>query len=384
MAAATELFATEGFAAVGIDDIGAAVGVSGPAIYRHFRGKDAVLAGVLLEAVRGLADAVDAGVEQIGYAPAAALVQGVVAAALDRPAALSVYLRERHRLPVDAAIAVAEQERRIEAAWGRAFDKVAPELGPVDRLLRQAAVSGMLATATTQHPGVARPRLDELLAASAAAMILAPSPRPGRADRSSPATAPAWTPPTGKRDEILTVALRLFAERGYRGVGIDEVGEAAGISGPTVYHYVASKAELLVDAYDRVGQRVAVGVERSLAEATSPADALDRLVASYVGIAMDSVDLIVVTSREGSAIPADERPRLSRRRRAVRDGWVGALSALHPDLEDSAVRLLVRSAFPLVNEACRAARGDASAAPAVAALAAEHLRSADVNDRLTA
>src|ERR1022692_2575939 len=46
--ASATLFAQKGFAAVGIDDIGAAVGITGPAIYRHFPGKDAVLTAVIL------------------------------------------------------------------------------------------------------------------------------------------------------------------------------------------------------------------------------------------------------------------------------------------------------------------------------------------------
>src|SRR3712207_7203981 len=42
--AAAQLFAERGSRAVGVDDVGAAVGVTGPAIYRHFAGKDAMLA----------------------------------------------------------------------------------------------------------------------------------------------------------------------------------------------------------------------------------------------------------------------------------------------------------------------------------------------------
>jgi AcrR family transcriptional regulator len=50
LAAAAELFARRGFHGVGIDDIGAAVGISGPALYRHFRSKDAML-GEMLRAI---------------------------------------------------------------------------------------------------------------------------------------------------------------------------------------------------------------------------------------------------------------------------------------------------------------------------------------------
>ncbi|WP_136043887.1 MULTISPECIES: TetR/AcrR family transcriptional regulator [unclassified Microbacterium] len=47
--AAARLFAARGYSGVSLEDIGAAVGVSGPAVYRHFAGKQALLGAVLVE-----------------------------------------------------------------------------------------------------------------------------------------------------------------------------------------------------------------------------------------------------------------------------------------------------------------------------------------------
>ena len=46
---AAELFAARGFHGVSVADIGAACGISGPALYKHFPSKDAVLAEMLVE-----------------------------------------------------------------------------------------------------------------------------------------------------------------------------------------------------------------------------------------------------------------------------------------------------------------------------------------------
>lgn len=51
MAAAAELFARDGYHAVGINDISAAVGLSGPALYRHYPSKEALLIAVLDDAI---------------------------------------------------------------------------------------------------------------------------------------------------------------------------------------------------------------------------------------------------------------------------------------------------------------------------------------------
>ena len=48
LAVAAQLFAKHGFHGVSIADLGAAVGVSGPALYRHFEGKEALLAEMLI------------------------------------------------------------------------------------------------------------------------------------------------------------------------------------------------------------------------------------------------------------------------------------------------------------------------------------------------
>lgn len=47
------------------------------------------------------------------------------------------------------------------------------------------------------------------------------------------------------RATILSCALRLFAERGYDAVGVQEIVDAAGITKPTLYHYFGSKRGLL-------------------------------------------------------------------------------------------------------------------------------------------
>src|SRR3954470_20348909 len=52
--ATVELVSERGFHAVGIADIGGAIGVSGAAIYRHFRNKDELLVAVFERVVDDL------------------------------------------------------------------------------------------------------------------------------------------------------------------------------------------------------------------------------------------------------------------------------------------------------------------------------------------
>jgi AcrR family transcriptional regulator len=362
LVAAADLFSQRGFAAVGVDDIGSAVGVSGPAIYRHFRSKDAILAAVVRLAAQRLDEAVAPVSVPGGIRAIEQLARGVVTVALDGPTFLAAYLRERHRVAGADHQAVRAMERRVLGAWRVALSSVRPEFDQRSLLLRQAALTGAI-SAAARPAGVPRPRLDDLLTQTAVALVLAPAPEPG-------ARAPVrdWSPPAGKREEILAAALERLATRGFHGVGVDEIGEAAGISGPTVYHYYSSKGELLVDAFDRIGERVMAGADEALRTSRSAREALEQLARSYTGVAADRADLIAVTAREGFAVPDADRPRLSRRRQRLRDLWTAVVTEVRPDLSEAEARLLVRMVFPLVNAAIVSTEGE-DRAPEIAAVA---------------
>ena len=54
-----------------------------------------------------------------------------------------------------------------------------------------------------------------------------------------------------RREELLAVATKLFAARGYHGTRMDDVADAVGLNKATVYHYYASKSLILYDIYKR-------------------------------------------------------------------------------------------------------------------------------------
>src|SRR5438477_11496401 len=54
-----------------------------------------------------------------------------------------------------------------------------------------------------------------------------------------------------RREELLVVATKLFAARGYHGTRMDDVADVVGLNKATVYHYYASKSLILFDIYRR-------------------------------------------------------------------------------------------------------------------------------------
>lgn len=360
--AARKLAAGRGFAAISLDDIAGEVGITPAALYRHFPGKAALAEAVLIDVIDRFSLVADEALAN--GAGLRGLAGQTISLALDDPSLLAAYLREN---AMTESADLRERERRLQQRWTQAIRAATPGLDASRSLIRQRAVLGALG-ATTHVALLARPRLDELLGRSCLAVLESPvlATRPDHEH----ARQAGWRPPASRPDEILDAALGLFRRRSFAGTGIDDIGAELGLAGSAIYRSYPSKAHILLDAYDRAGARVAVGAEEALAGAASAHDALFRLALSYAAVAIDNVDLIVVTGREGSALPEAERPRLSRRRRAVRDTWMAALRQCRPELAVPEARLLVRGVFPLATEVAQLARRFGVSAAELSALMA--------------
>jgi len=122
--AAGELFALSGYEGVGIDDIGAAIGVTGPAIYYYFAGKDAILVELILPQIKRLLAAarrlVDCGFEPL--TTLSSLVSVHVDFVVTHPRLSQVHDRELHNLPPAQQQEVRRQMSEYVAVWAAALN----------------------------------------------------------------------------------------------------------------------------------------------------------------------------------------------------------------------------------------------------------------------
>ncbi|MPY78392.1 MAG: TetR family transcriptional regulator [Actinophytocola sp.] len=165
LAAAAELFAHHGFHGVGIDDIGAAVGVSGPALYRHFRGKDAILGEMLTSISERLLEGGIARATEASTASEAltALVRFHTDFALDHPALITVQERNLGNLRDEDRRQVRTLQRRYVEVWASTITDAMPDV-PLPRARSCAhAVFGLInSTPHTRYLG--RAELADVLA----------------------------------------------------------------------------------------------------------------------------------------------------------------------------------------------------------------------------
>ena len=119
LATAAELFAARGFHGVSVADLGAACGVSGPAIYKHFVSKDAVLAEMLVSISQEL---LAVGRQRVAAAPDAptalsSLVDWHADFALRHRPLIVVQDRDWQSLPSEARERVRTLQREYVDLW---------------------------------------------------------------------------------------------------------------------------------------------------------------------------------------------------------------------------------------------------------------------------
>jgi AcrR family transcriptional regulator len=153
-----------------------------------------------------------------------------------------------------------------------------------------------------------------------------------------------------RRDEILRAAARLFAERGARAVGVDDVGAAVGVTGPAIYRHFASKDAMLAEMLVRISEHLlAGGTERVADVGDDPAAQLRALIAFHVDFALDNPALITVQDRDLGSLPDADAAQVRRLQRRYVEEWVSVLARLHPAADAAACRARAHAVFGLIN-----------------------------------
>ncbi len=131
---------------------------------------------------------------------------------------------------------------------------------------------------------------------------------------------------------------------------MDEIGAAAGVTGPALYHHFARKEAMLAAALYPVSESLLAGGRARMAEyASDPAAALIALVDFHVDFALANPAVIALHLHELDRLPEEPRREIRRLQRLYVEVWVDALTALRRDLAAGEARVLAHAAFGLMN-----------------------------------
>jgi AcrR family transcriptional regulator len=170
-----------------------------------------------------------------------------------------------------------------------------------------------------------------------------------------------------RREQILQAAAQLFAERGSRSVGVDDVGAAVGVTGPAIYRHFASKDAMLAEMLLGISERLFGGGSEVVAQAADDVEGqLRALIAFQVDFALANPALITVQDRDLGNLADADAAQVRRLQRRYVEVWVAVLARLHPGADAAACRARAHAVFGLINSTPHSA-GRVSR-PAMAAL----------------
>ncbi|HWO79795.1 TetR/AcrR family transcriptional regulator [Gaiella sp.] len=152
-----------------------------------------------------------------------------------------------------------------------------------------------------------------------------------------------------RRDELVAVAARLFAERGYHGTSMADLAEAMGVQKGSLYSLTGSKQDLLVV----VTREGAAAFHTALDRVPEDADPLARIGAAlrgHLAVVAEQADTATVFTREWRFLEEPELTAFRDERRRYETRWRSLLAEaaergmLRADLDFEATVLLVLSA----------------------------------------
>jgi AcrR family transcriptional regulator len=333
-AAAARQFCRLGFHQVSMADLATGVGLTAPAIYRHYRSKEDLLAAAIASGL----DLVGEALAGVTDAPAADFLPTAAGVAVARRDLWILLQRElRHLSPAQRQPLEERFTGEIVRPFRALVRRERPELVAADIGLVTTAVLATLASPSgyrTRMPPRAQQRI---LAAAAQAACRA------RWDPAGDPAAPAAPARAADRvTELLDTAIRLFAARGYQAVSLDDIGAGLGLAGPSLYHYYATKSDILVAAFARAAEWLPGG-----------ALSLDELVTAYTDLAGRERTLFAVYVWEAVNLPPEAGRRIRSRLDADVQAWCAALGDVRPGLTDSQRLALVHAARAVVHDVVR-------------------------------
>ncbi|OLT31242.1 TetR family transcriptional regulator [Rhodococcus sp. CUA-806] len=152
-----------------------------------------------------------------------------------------------------------------------------------------------------------------------------------------------------RRAELLAAAATLFADRGFAGVRLEDLGAAVGISGPAVYRHFPNKEAVLVELLVDISEYLLTGGQRVASTEKTPAEVLGDLIDFHLDFALTSPALIEIQDRDLQSLPAAAHRKVRRMQREYVEIWVSVLRRLDPTLEESDARTTAHAAFGLMN-----------------------------------
>jgi AcrR family transcriptional regulator len=135
-----------------------------------------------------------------------------------------------------------------------------------------------------------------------------------------------------RKAEIIAVAARLFAEEGYAATGVDEIGQALGVTGPALYRHFPNKQAILDEICMLSFSALLEEARRIVREGRDAATTLERLVEMRVAFAFGPYrHAFVIIQASDTSLSRDTARAADEMRDLYRAEWIRVLGQVRPD-----------------------------------------------------
>lgn len=271
--AARDLFVEHGYPNVSMTMIAEAVGVTAGALYRHVQTKAELLTLVFEDSFAWL----DEPRSTTSFDPA---VEHALTHFVDHPYLPDLWVSEAKYLESEDQVTLRRRMRAYAQHFVVLLASQSPELNETQRDLISWALLSLMSSIgrrVIHTPPTAR---IETIRRAVTAIVAADI---SNLDESL--TYPERPiQPVSRRERLLRAAFDEFGRVGYHETSMAAIGSAAGVTGPNLYGYFASKTDVLRAVYHRAYHALWLGLDDSLARAQDADEALALLISSYVSL----------------------------------------------------------------------------------------------------
>jgi AcrR family transcriptional regulator len=349
--ASAESFSALGYHAVSMEAIAAKVGISAPALYRHYASKYDLFRGAVLALGQQLVDCTDfADAEPMSADPAETLdrlVEALIDMTLANRESGGLYRWQARYLHSEDQSALMDQLRVVNRRIQRPLMMIRPTLTSSHRWMLSSGLLSVIGSIVDHRVALPSDEIRALLAQAASALLRAELPQPADA-LTRPASWRIFESDTGVYEALLQASMVLFNAKGYPETSMAEIASAVGIPVSGIYRYFPGKCDILSTGLRRAADRVSGRLSAILTGLAEPSQMLTLLIEAYVATSFANPDLAAIYYTERVNLTRVDQELLRSVQRSTIDAWMRLLASARPTLTSTQARILVHAAMALV------------------------------------
>ena len=346
--ASAESFSALGYHAVSMEAIAAKVGISAPALYRHYASKYDLFRGAVLALGQQLVDCTDfADAQPPEAATLDRLVEALIDVTLANRESGGLYRWQARYLHGDDQATLMDQLRVVNRRIQRPLIAIRPTLTSSHRWMLSSGLLSVIGSIVDHRVALPDDEIRALLTDVASAALRAELPEPEDV-QGRPASWRIFESDTGIYEALLQASMVLFNAKGYPETSMAEIASAVGIPVSGIYRYFPGKCDILSTGLRRAADRISGRLSAILTGLTEPRQMLNLLIEAYVATSFANPELAAIYYSERVNLTRADEQLLRSVQRTTIDSWMRLLTAARSELTSTQARIVVHAAMALV------------------------------------